>query len=272
MKLIFVGAGSMAEAMIKGMKGSPSLKETDLWITNRSDESRLDLLCENYGIKASYDLQTLLAGADVIVLAVKPKDAAEAIEAIKPFYHKEQLLISVLAGLSIEYISRQLGESSIARAMPNTSATIQQSATGLSFNDHVTDKQKITALSLFSAIGSVTLVEEARLDLVTGLSGSGPAYIYYVVEAMEQAAVELGLSQAEAKPFIIQTLKGAAQMLESTNLPAEDLRKAITSEGGTTEAGIAQLDLHQVKAAFKDCIKEATLHSGRLRERFEQTR
>ncbi|TFE03154.1 pyrroline-5-carboxylate reductase [Jeotgalibacillus salarius] len=266
MKIVFIGAGSMAEAMIKGMKNASSFEHDELWVTNKNDSARLELLSEKYGVHRSYDLSSLLDEADVVILAMKPKDAKEALASIQP-HLRQQLIISVLAGLSISFIENIIGEAAIARAMPNTSAMIGQSATGLSFNDHILDSQRVTVLSIFSAIGSVTCVEEARLDLVTGLSGSGPAYIYYIVEAMEKAASELG---EDAMPFIIQTLKGAAHMLETSNLSPEDLRKAITSEGGTTEAGIAQLESRHVKDAFAECIKEATDHSGRLRRQFEQ--
>lgn len=270
-KVVFIGAGSMAEAIIQGIVKTPHLTELDLWVTNRSDQSRLDAIKELYSIKISYDLQLLLQDADVVVLAMKPKDAKEAMDDIRPFLKQEQLIISVLAGLSLKFINGILGNSrAIARAMPNTSATIQQSATGIAFNQHVSAKQQGLALSIFSAIGTVTIVDEERLDVVTGLSGSGPAYIYYVVEAMQQAAVELGMSEAEAKPFIIQTLAGASQMLSSTNQSPELLRKAITSAGGTTEAGVKKLEQYHVKEAFKSCIKEATEHSGRLRAQFEQ--
>lgn len=266
MKIVFIGAGSMAEAMIKGIKNVKAFHQDDLWVTNKNDKERLVLLTETYEIKSSYDTRNLLTDADVIILAVKPKDASDALHAIQP-YMNGQLLISVLAGLSIGFIERIIGQAPIARAMPNTSAMIGESATGLSFNDHILDSQRSLATSIFSAIGSVTQVEESRLDLVTGLSGSGPAYIYYIVEAMEKAAAELG---EDAMPFIIQTLKGAAHMLETSDQTPEQLRKAITSEGGTTEAGIAQLDTHHVKDAFAECIKEATGHSERLRRQFEQ--
>ncbi|MFB1080752.1 pyrroline-5-carboxylate reductase [Jeotgalibacillus sp. JSM ZJ347] len=266
MKIVFIGAGSMAEAMIKGMKNADTFSNDELWVTNKNDSNRLQLLTEKYGVKSSYDLNSLLADADVLILAVKPKDASEALYAIKPHYNG-QLLISVLAGLSIGFIESIIGKAPIARAMPNTSAMIGQSATGLSFSEGIFSTHQSTANAIFSAIGSVTHVEEARLDLVTGLSGSGPAYIYYIVEAMEKAASELG---EDAMPFIIQTLKGAAQMLETSEHSPEELRKAITSEGGTTEAGIAQLEYHHVKDAFAECIKEATDHSERLRRQFEQ--
>ncbi|PPA71332.1 pyrroline-5-carboxylate reductase [Jeotgalibacillus proteolyticus] len=271
MKIVFIGAGSMAEAMIQGLVQAPLLKGGELWVTNRSDTSRLEGIKDLYNVQISYDLPSLFQGTEVIVLAMKPKDAKEALLSIQPYISEGQLIISVLAGLSIEFIEGKLRKGQpIARAMPNTSATIQQSATGVAFNDYVSDGQKNIALSVLEAIGTVTVVEENKLDLVTGLSGSGPAYIYYIVEAMEQAAVELGLPQAEAKPFILQTLAGASNMLLTTNKSPQSLRKAITSEGGTTEAGVKKLEQHHVKEAFKACIKEATEHSGRLRNQFEQ--
>ncbi|KIL44283.1 pyrroline-5-carboxylate reductase [Jeotgalibacillus soli] len=271
MKMVFVGAGSMAEAMIQGIVQAPRLKHLDVWVTNHSDSQRLAYMKKNYNVETSYDRKNIFAHADIIVLAMKPKDAAEAMLQLREYLNKELLVISILAGLSLELINGMLGEKiAVARAMPNTSATIQESATGLSFNEYITEHQKETAISIFSSVGSVTIVRENQLDLVTGLAGSGPAYIYYVVEAMEQAAVELGLSAEEAKPFILQTLAGASKMLQNTPKPPSVLRKDITSPGGTTEAGIKKLEQYQVKEAIKACIKEATLHSGKLRAQFEQ--
>ena len=270
MKILFIGAGSIAEAMIQGIVQAPNLNKLDIWVTNCSNRERLDTLQHKYSVQISYDLRALLSGADVIILAMKTKDARGAMQDIHQYITEDQLVISVLAGLSLQFINRMLGETiAIARAMPNTSATIQQSATGLSFNEYVTTQQQGIVRSIFSSIGTVTVVDEQQLDLVTGLSGSGPAYVYYVAEAMEQAAVELGLPAEEAKRFILQTLTGASKMLEATNKPPCVLRQAITSAGGTTEAGIKKLDQYHAKEAFKACIKEATEHSGRLRSQFE---
>lgn len=264
-KLVFVGAGSMAEAMISGIGASGLLPGEQIWVTNKQDTDRLETLVQKYGSKATYDLGLLFKDADAVVLAMKPKDAAAAIGEIKSYLSKGMLLISVLAGVSIDAIETAAEKSlAIARAMPNTSAAIGKSATALAVNSHVSEAQKLLVQELFNTVGLTTIVEEYQLDAVTGLSGSGPAYIYYLVEAMEKSAAEIGLEKQTAKQLIIQTLLGAAEMLTKSDKEPAQLRLEVTSPGGTTEAGISILEQHGVQSAFVSCIKEATAQSKRL--------
>lgn len=264
-KLVFVGAGSMAEAMISGIGASGLLPGNQIWVTNKQDTDRLQKLKQKYGIKPTYDLRELFEKADAVVLAMKPKDAASAIEEIKTYLSEGMLVISVLAGVAIEAIEAAAGKSlAVARAMPNTSAAIGKSATALAVNAHVSEAQKTVVKELFNTVGLSTIVEEKQLDAVTGLSGSGPAYIYYLVEAMEKSAAEIGLEKQIAKQLIIQTLLGAAEMLAKSDKEPAQLRFEVTSPGGTTEAGINILEQHGVQSAFISCIKEATAQSKRL--------
>lgn len=264
-KLVFVGAGSMAEAMISGIGASGLLPGEQIWVTNKQDTDRLKALEQKYRIKRTYDHGELFENADGIVLAMKPKDAAAAIEEIKPYLTEGMLVISVLAGVSIEAIEAAAGKAlAVARAMPNTSAAIGKSATALAVNSKVTETQKTKVKELFDTVGLTTFVEEYQLDAVTGLSGSGPAYIYYLVEAMEKSAEEIGLEKRTAKELIIQTLLGAAEMLTKSDKEPAQLRFEVTSPGGTTEAGISILEQHGVQTAFVSCIKEATAQSKRL--------
>ncbi|MGE6258936.1 pyrroline-5-carboxylate reductase [Heyndrickxia sporothermodurans] len=263
MKISFIGAGSMAEAIISGITHKKIINEENIYVTNRADEMKLSSLKEKYKIQTTYEMKALLSQTDIVVLAVKPKDAEEALLAIRPYINPTTLIISVLAGISISYIENII-DNPIIRAMPNTSAAIGKSATAITYNDKVSQEQLHFCIKLLSSIGNTTIVEEEKLDAITGLSGSGPAYIYYIVEAMEQSAQEIGLEKTMAKKLIIQTLIGAAEMLEVSEKSPEDLRKAVTSPGGTTEAGIRILDNKQVKDAFIHCIKEAALQSKRL--------
>ncbi|MCM3571769.1 pyrroline-5-carboxylate reductase [Mesobacillus subterraneus] len=264
-KLVFVGAGSMAEAMISGIGASGLLPGEQIWATNKQDTDRLKTLEQKYGIKATYDLEMLFKDADAVVLAMKPKDAAAAVGEIKSYLPEGMLIISVLAGVSIAAIETAAEKSlAVARAMPNTSAAIGKSATALAVNSNVSNEQKKLIQELFNTIGLTTIVEEYQLDAVTGLSGSGPAYIYYLVEAMEQSAAEIGLDKQTAKQLIIQTLLGAAEMLTKSDKEPAQLRFEVTSPGGTTEAGIGILEQHGVQSAFISCIKEATAQSRRL--------
>lgn len=264
-KLVFVGAGSMAEAMISGIGASGLLPREQLWITNRQDGERLRTLEQKYGVRATYDDQELFSHADIVFLTMKPKDAAAALARIKSHLTEGMLIISVLAGVSIQAIETAAGKSlAVARAMPNTSAAIGKSATALALNKNVNGQQKLLVEELFNTVGLTEIVDEAQLDAVTGLSGSGPAYIYYLVEAMEKSAIEIGLEKGTAKKLIIQTLLGAAEMLTKSDKEPSQLRFEVTSPGGTTEAGIGVLENHGVQTALIACIKEATAQSAKL--------
>lgn len=264
-KLVFVGAGSMAEAMISGIGASGLLPGEHMWLTNKQDTHRLQTLEQKYGVRTTYNYDELFSDADTVVLAMKPKDAAMAIGEIKSYLTDGMLVISVLAGVSIAAIEAAAGASlAVARVMPNTSAAIGKSATALAVNENVTGEQKWHVKELFNTIGLTAIVEESQLDAVTGLSGSGPAYIYYLVEAMEKSAAEIGLEKHTAKQLIIQTLLGAAEMLTKSDKEPSQLRFEVTSPGGTTEAGISILEKHGVQSAFISCIKEATAQSRKL--------
>ncbi|HWO75748.1 MAG TPA: pyrroline-5-carboxylate reductase [Bacillus sp. (in: firmicutes)] len=264
-KIACIGAGSMAESIIEGILGRGLVSPASLFVTNKQDQQRLQYLQEKYGVQTTYDLEGILKEAQCIILAMKPKDAHEALETIKPYVQRTSVIISVLAGIPINTIEKILGEEfKIVRAMPNTSAAIGKSATAIAHNQRVSEDEVKNVVQLFSSIGVTAVVDEEKLDAITGLSGSGPAYIYYIVEAFEQSAKELGLDEEIAKTFIIQTLMGAGEMLNQTKKEPADLRKAVTSPGGTTEAGLKVLESLHVKEALVSCVKEATRQSKKL--------
>lgn len=267
-KIGFIGAGSMAEAMIAGLIKGKVYKAEQIIIANRSNTERLNELSKKYGIDTTHDKKKLVKEASIIVLAMKPKDVKAGLEGTQSLI-EDQLIVSVLAGISIQTITNILGkEAPIVRAMPNTSAAIGKSATAIAGSDSVTIKQLKKCESLFEAIGICKVVEEYQLDAVTGLSGSGPAYIYYLVESMEKAAVEVGLDPFVARELIVQTLLGASEMIAVSDKHPSQLRKEVTSPNGTTEAGISILKERQVEEAFISCIKRATERSNELKEMF----
>ncbi|MEK4442259.1 MULTISPECIES: pyrroline-5-carboxylate reductase [Niallia] len=264
-KIAIIGAGSMSEALISGIVSSKLQESTEITVTNRGNTERLIELQNRYGVKYSFDLERLVGEADAIILAMKPKDVKEATVQWKNYITKETLLISVLAGVNMDSLQRLIGlEVPIARAMPNTSATVGKSATGIAFNSFVEEAQKTFVLDMFETVGLVTFVQEEQLDAITGLSGSGPAYIYYLVEAMEKGAVKIGLNREVANELIVQTILGAAEMIASSSKSALELRKNVTSPGGTTEAGINILEQYDVQKAFISCMEEATAQSKRM--------
>ncbi|WP_108670885.1 pyrroline-5-carboxylate reductase [Peribacillus acanthi] len=266
-KLAFIGGGSMAEAIISGIISRGVILPPDICVMNKSDKERLNFLSNRYGIQTTEQVEELMQDAEIIFLAVKPKDVYTALSNVKKYFKQDALLISVAAGVSIDSLQQIVGNNvAIIRTMPNTSAAVGRSATAMSKNNNVTHEQSLLASKFLETVGIVTTVTEEQLDAVTGLSGSGPAYIYYLVEAMEQSAIETGLDKDIAKRLIVQTLMGAAEMLSLSDKDPVILRKEVTSPGGTTEAGINILTSHGVQQAFIHCIKEATKQSKRLGE------
>jgi len=269
-KIGFIGAGSMAEAIVAGLIKGKVFKAEQITVLNRSNSERLNELSSKYGIKTTHDKQKLVRDASIVVLAMKPKDVKAGLEGVQHLIH-DQVIVSVLAGISINTITNILGkEAAIVRAMPNTSAAILKSATAIAGSKNVTSSQMNKCKTLFEAIGICKIVEENQLDAVTGLSGSGPAYIYYLVEAMEKAAVEVGLDPFVARDLIVQTLLGASEMIAVSDKHPSQLRKEVTSPNGTTEAGISILKEKQVEEAFISCIKRATERSEELKAMFSE--
>jgi pyrroline-5-carboxylate reductase len=245
--------------------GGRLINKKNVWVTNNANKDRLANLRERYGVCTTYDLNELFDGADIVILAMKPKDSAAAIQYVRDYLSEEMLVVSVLAGVSmgsIETLARK--PLAIVRSMPNTSAAVGKSATAVAINDRVTPEQIETIKNLFGTVGLTKFVEEEQLDAVTGLSGSGPAYIYYLIEAMEKSAVEVGLDKQMASELIVQTLIGAAEMVRNSSKSSEQLRRDVTSPGGTTEAGVKVLEEHKVQQAFISCIKAATDQSKKM--------
>ncbi|ACJ82529.1 pyrroline-5-carboxylate reductase ProI [Bacillus paranthracis] len=267
----FLGAGSIAEAIIGGLLHANVVKGEQITVSNRSNETRLQELHNKYGVKGTHNKKELLTNTNILFLAMKPKDVAEALTPFKEDIHNNLLIISLLAGVSTHSIRNLLQKDvPIIRAMPNTSAAILKSATAISSSKHATKEHIQTAIALFETIGLVSVVEEEEMHAVTALSGSGPAYIYYVVEAMEEAAKKIGLKEDVAKSLILQTMIGAAEMLKASEKHPSILRKEITSPGGTTEAGIEVLQEHQFQQALISCITQAAQRSHNLGKTLEQ--
>ncbi|MEK3765636.1 pyrroline-5-carboxylate reductase [Solibacillus sp. FSL K6-4121] len=262
-KIIFIGAGSMAEALIQGWIKKSVVNPKALFISNRSNKERLQELVEAYDVNLMEDTSQL-HDADLVILAMKPKDARAAMEVIAPHLGTDTAILSVLAGVSIDTMEQYLGSRPIARVMPNTSATIGMSASGIAFNQHVTKVQHALYIQMLEAVGTVIEVEEEKLHAVTALSGSGPAYLYYLVEAFENAGAEFGLSKEVVRELMVQTIAGSAEMLKSGNVEPQTLRKKVTSPGGTTEAGIKALESMSFNETIANCVRSAENRSREL--------
>lgn len=271
-KVAFIGAGSIAEALIAGLLDSGYLESDQIAITNKVDLERLDGLHTKYGVLATSNRQLAITGASVLFLAMKPKDVAEALDQCKDLINEKQLIISLVAGVTIDTIKQLLGKETIniVRAMPTTSSLVRKSATAISYCEDMPFEKIQTAKRLFERVGIVAKVEENELHAMTGLFGSGPAYIYYVIEQFERAAMSLGIHRDIAKPFIQQTLIGSISMLQETNKSPLTLRKKVTSPNGTTEAGISVLEDREVASSFLNCFIEATVRSREIQEEYEK--
>ncbi|WNR42395.1 pyrroline-5-carboxylate reductase [Paenibacillus roseipurpureus] len=270
-KIAFVGAGSMAEAIVRGLIQTEVANPQHIYMMNRANQDRLAFLRSEYGLHASCDPATkeaYLREADVVVLCMKPKDVESAFAELQPMLHEKQLLISVIAGLSIEKAERLLQVGlPIVRTMPNTSSTIGLGATGMSFSSKVNDTFKQLAIQMFEAVGTVTIIEEDKLEVLTGVSGSGPAYVYYFMEALIKAGIEGGLTEEDARQLTLQTVLGAAHMVKITKEDPAELRRKVTSPNGATQASIEALD----RFKFTEAVAQAVFHSAaRAKEMGEQ--
>jgi pyrroline-5-carboxylate reductase len=275
LRLCFYGAGSMAEAIVRGLLAGGLTKPERIGMINRSNAERLAELNERYGIVAPVsdsDKRGLLADADAIFLCMKPKDAEEALRGLADRMRDGQLLVSVIAGLSTATIAKLVGRSvAVVRTMPNTSSTIGLGATGIAYNEFVSGSQRELVETMFRAVGVTAVVDEPLIDGVTAVSGSGPAYIYYVMEAMIQAGERLGLTSDAARDLTVQTVLGAASMVRSTGEQPAELRRKVTSPGGTTQAAIETLDRREVKDAIMQAMLRAAERAGEMGAAIERS-
>ncbi len=270
--ITFLGAGSMAEAIIGGLVRQKIVKPSQIIATNLCDHERLQFLKRAYGIKINANRQQAVETGDIVILAMKPKSVKEALEDMRGHTNEKQLFISVLAGISTAYIEELLmHRAAVIRTMPNTSAKVGASATGISSGQYATESQLLLASTLFESIGTVTPVPEEKLDAVTGLAGSGPAYFYYIIEAMEVAARKAGLTEYEAKALITQTVVGVGKRLQTTTKSAQELYLEVMSPNGTTEAGLRLLEDRDSQSAVSDAIAAAIRRSKELGKTFSET-
>jgi pyrroline-5-carboxylate reductase len=251
----FIGGGNMASAIMIGLQHQHF--DTKRIQVVELDADKRAQLQQTFGVLTTDQLSEV-AKQDVIVLAVKPQQLKTVAQSLAPLL-KHQLIISVAAGIRLEDISRWLGNHlSVVRAMPNTPAQIQAGITGVYAMPHVSELQKQQTNQLLDAIGeTVWLDREEDLDAVTAISGSGPAYVFYLIEALQEAALALGLSEDQAKLLSIATFQGASQLAATSNTPVQTLRAQVTSKGGTTEQGILSLETSQVKQAILRAAQQA---------------
>lgn len=265
MKIAFIGGGNMAAALIAGLAGKLTAG-ADIHVVDPNADA-LARLQQQYGVSTAGAVGAQVAQADVVVLAVKPQQMREVAAALLPQLGAAgPLLLSIAAGIRAADLSRWLGGyGAIVRTMPNTPALIGMGITGMVAMGSVSDAQKTAADSIMKAVGStVWLANEGLIDPVTAVSGSGPAYVFYFIEAMQQAAQEMGLSEDQGKQLALATFAGAAQLALQSADPIAVLRERVTSKGGTTYAALQSMEQSGVKEAIGKAMKAACARGKEL--------
>ena len=261
----FLGAGSMAEALVKGLIRAGLASPDHIWVTNRSNHERLARLSGGLGVHTTTDKLELVDRADLLVVACKPKDVPGLLAEIGGRTHRGQVMLSVAAGVSTASLTAGLSPGvQVVRAMPNTSSLVGESATAVSGGPGASDEAVAMCRALLGAVGKVVEVPEDMLDAVTGLSGSGPAYVYAMVEALVEAGVAAGLPATVAHELAVQTVLGAASMLRETGEDPAVLRQRVTSPGGTTMAGLQVLQDRGFQEAIVGAVARASERSREL--------
>lgn len=265
--IAFLGAGNMAEALVKGLLRAGTALASEI-ICSELRAERRDELAKRYGVRTVAGNDEAAEAADIVLLSVKPQVMDLLLEEIAPAIDHKKLVISIAAGIPISAISRKLGAGvRIVRTMPNTPALVGAGATALARGAHATEADLAQARALFEAVGIAVVVDEHLLDAVTGLSGSGPAYVYLAVEALADGGVKMGLARPVAMALAAQTVMGAAKLvLESGEHPGR-LKDQVTSPGGTAIAGVHALEVGGLRASLMAAVEAATRRSHELGEK-----
>jgi len=267
LKIGFIGGGNMASALIGGLAGKLTAG-VNIHVVDLNADA-LQNLQQQFGVATGQQIDAAMASCDVIVLAVKPQQMKEVAMQLRP-HVSSQLVLSIAAGIRAVDLSRWLnGHSAIVRTMPNTPALIGKGITGMVAMAGVSGEQRDAADAIMRAVGAtVWLDDEALIDPVTAVSGSGPAYVFYFIEAMQQAAQEMGLSAEQGTQLAIATFVGASQLAAQSSEPVSLLRERVTSKGGTTYAALTSMEGSGVKAAIGAAMKAAAARGRELGEEF----
>ena len=267
-KIALIGAGNMAEALVSGMLKAGVTEPQNIVATDVV-KPRLDFLEDRFKIRVGSSNQEAASWADIIILAVKPQILDDVIDGLRVGVNgwEDRLIISVAAGYPIKRVSAHLSEHArVIRAMPNTPSIVLEGATALAAGPEVSEEQIRLAQEIFAAVGKVVVVEERLIDTVTGLSGSGPAYVYLIIEAMADGGVRMGLPRQVAQLLAAQTVLGAAKLVVETGDHPGILKDRVTSPGGTTIAGLHMLEQGGLRATLMDAVEAATRRSQELGE------
>lgn len=259
-----LGAGNMGTALMKGIinaKLTPSQKITACGV----HLDKLQRLSSQWNVKHTLDLIEAVESSEIVLLCVKPQTLPKVLEVVKGAFREDHLVISIAAGVKSFFIQTAIGKKlAIVRSMPNIASTVDEGATAVAFGEFVSEEQQRIAISIFEAVGEVVVVAEEQLDAVTGLSGSGPAYIYMVIEALIDGGVKMGLSREIASKLAIQTVLGSAKLVKTSGLHPAILRDQVTTPGGTAINAIHELESHGLRSMLINAVATATRRSEEL--------
>ncbi len=266
-RIAFLGAGNMAEALVKGLLRAGTADASEVACSEPRAERREDL-ARRYGVETTGDNLAAAEKAQIVVLSVKPQIMDDLLEEIAPAIDHSKLVVSIAAGIPIAAIARKLGAGvRIVRTMPNTPALVGAGATALARGAHATEADLEQARALFQAVGVAVVVDEHHLDAVTGLSGSGPAFVFLAIEALADGGVKVGLARPVAMALAAQTVLGAAKLVQETGEHPGRLKDQVTSPGGTAIAGVHALEVGGLRAALIAAVEAATRRSHELGEK-----
>jgi pyrroline-5-carboxylate reductase len=265
-KLGFVGGGNMAAALVKGLLHAEVVPPGDIVVSDVKEE-RLTLFRDRHGVRTTTDNHLLVREVDVVVLSVKPQVIDKVLGAIGKDVRPSQLVVSVAAGVPVAAMEARLPEGArVVRTMPNTPVTVDAGATAIAPGTHATEEDLEIARQLFAAVGRVVTLDESLLDAVTGLSGSGPAYVMLMIEALADGGVKVGLHRDTALLLAAQTVFGSAKLLLETGEHPGRLKDMVTSPGGTAIAGLHTLESGGLRRTLIDAVEAATNRSAALGE------
>jgi pyrroline-5-carboxylate reductase len=270
LKIGFLGGGNMAGALVKGLLHAKVVPPEQIIVSDVKND-RLALLRETHGVKTTQDNHELVKFADVVVLAVKPQVFDKILDAVGADFRGDQLLVSVAAGVPVAAMEARLpANARVVRAMPNTPATVDAGATAIAAGSHATDDDLEVTRELFAAVGRVVTLDETLLDAVTGLSGSGPAYVMLMIEALADGGVKVGLHRDTALLLAAQTVFGSAKLLLDTGEHPGRLKDMVTSPGGTAIAGLHTLESGGLRRTLIDAVEAATKRAVELGEQMSK--
>lgn len=263
-KIAVVGAGHMGRALIGGMIRAKLVAAKNITASRRNEDALADLR-RQWGVHAVADNRKAVKGADIVILAVKPQMAVKVLTEIAPAIARSQLVISVMAGIKTDTIVQKLKKPvAVVRAMPNTPCLVDAGATAIAAGRHAQEKDLAAAEAVFASVGKVVTLPEAALDAVTGVSGSGPVYVYMIIEAMIDGAVKMGIPRDVATKLAAQTVYGAAKLVIETGKHPAILKDEVTTPGGTAINAIHVLEAKGLRSVLIDAIVAATLRSQEL--------